>query len=64
VEGARLAVTGPEVKEMRRTGLRVGTTACLPAQTLSKIKYNDLAVCQDREGYILTAGRGTLILFR
>ena len=41
-----------------------GTTACLPAQTLSKIKYNDLAVCQDREGYILTAGRGTLILFR
>ena len=64
VEGARLAVTGPEVKEMHRTGLRVGTTACLPAQTLSKIKYNDLAVCQDREGYILTAGRGTLILFR
>ena len=49
---------------MHRTGLRVGTTACLPAQTLSKIKYNDLAVCQDREGYILTAGRGTLILFR
>ena len=64
VEGARLAVTGPEVKDMHRTGLRVGTTACLPAQTLSKIKYNDRAVCQDREGYILTAGRGTLILFR
>ncbi len=64
VEGARLAVTGPEVKDMHRTGLRVGTTACLPAQTLSRIKYNDLAVCQDREGYILTAGHGTFILFR
>ncbi len=61
---ARLAVTGPEVKVMHRTGLRVGTTACLPAQTLSKIKYNDLAVCQDRAGYILTAGHGTIILFR
>ena len=61
---ARLAVTSPEVKDLHRTGLRVGTTACLPAQTLSRIKYNDFAVCQDREGYILTVGHGTVILLR
>ena len=63
-EGAQLAVTGPEVKEMHRTGLRVGTTSCLPVQALSKIKYNGLTVCQDKDGYILVAGRGTFILFR
>jgi hypothetical protein len=63
-EGARLAVTGPEVSDMHRTGLRVGTTACLPAETLSKIKYNDFAVRQDSEGYILAASHGTMILFK
>ena len=44
--------------------LRVGTTACLPDQTLSKIKYNDFAVRQDSEGYILAASHGTMILFK
>ena len=64
VEGARLEVTGPAVMDMHRTGLRVGTTACLPDQTLSKIKYNDFAVRQDSEGYILAASHGTMILFK
>lgn len=64
VDDAGLDVTGPEVKDMHRTGLRVGTTACLSDQTLLKIKYNDFAVRQDSEGYILAASHGTMILFK
>lgn len=44
--------------------LRVGTTACLSDQTLLKIKYNDFAVRQDPEGYILAASHGTMLLFK
>lgn len=62
--GVKLSVTGPNVRDGQKTGLRVGTTACLDAVALRRLKYNDYAVTQDAEGWIRAGSHGTMMIFR
>lgn len=63
-EGAKLAVTGPDVQQDARSGLRIGTTACLTPARLRAIRYNGLRVRQDEEGWLMPYRSGMVLIFR
>lgn len=62
--GVALDIFGPHVRDGARTGVRFGTSACLGADLLSRVRYNDFYVTQDEEGYLRSASHGTMVIFR
>lgn len=63
-DAATLAVTGSDIGDGKRTGLRIGTSAILDNTTLKKIRYNASPVSQDNEGWIWTIPGATVIILR
>ena len=62
-DGVSLDIVGPEVPERERTGVRIGTSDCLDAAILKRLRYNDSYVHQDAEGYLRIGRSGGLIIF-
>jgi hypothetical protein len=59
--GVTFAVNGPNVRVGRRTGVRFGASACLSDDLLSRIRYNDMRVRQDSEGWLTPSAKGIMI---
>ena len=60
--GVTFAISGPDVTVGRRMGVRFGTSACLSDNVLRQIKYNDMRVMQDSEGWLKPYVAGFMII--
>ena len=61
---AQLSVTGPAVGQGARSGVRIGTTACLATGQIRAIRYNGLRVQQDEDGWLLPYKPGITLILR